>query len=394
MHPNFRLLATIALLLSAEYGAGAEPPEDQSVTKELGTVRSSIRADEEVVFYRTCGSYDEKHGTWRLPIHGIVYEPEEDSWRRGAVAVSVRKTLGLEADGVKSEFLDRRLRLFLVDNEGGKEIFVRIGDRAYAAGTSEANGHFQATLLLADDDVKQLVETDKDGRWLPFEAVMPRSDERRFQGRVQLIEPAGLSIISDIDDTIKHSAVGDRKALLANTFLRKFQPVAGMPGLFGRSAEQGMAFHYVSGSPWQLYLPLAEFLEDEGFPKGSMHLKRFRLKVRSMATVLVSQEAHKLPAIEAILAAYPQRRFILVGDSGEQDPEIYAKVARKHAGQVVGLFIRNVTGEAGDGPRFTAVREGLGDVRFELFEEPESLSEVVREIRSSGGQGSGPRAGR
>ncbi len=382
MHSNLRLLATIALLLSAEYGAGAEPPEDQTVTKELETVRSSIRADEEVVFYPTCGAYDEKHGTWRLPIHGIVYEPEEDSWRRGALAISVRKALGLDADDTRSEFLDRRLRLFLVDNEGGKEIFVRIGDRAYAAGTSEADGHFQTTLLLADDDVKQLVETDRDGRWLPFEAVTPASDERRFQGRVQLIEPAGLSIISDIDDTIKHSAVGDRKALLANTFLRKFRPVAGMPELYRRSAEQGIVFHYVSGSPWQLYLPLAEFLAAEEFPTGSMHLKHFRLKVRSMATVLASQEAHKLPAIDAILTAYPQRRFILVGDTGEQDPEIYAKVARKHAGQVAGLFIRNVTGEADDDPRFTAVREGLEDVRFELFEEPESLSEAIREIRS------------
>ncbi len=71
-----------------------------------------------------------------------------------------------------------------------------------------------------------------------------------------------------------------------------------------------------------------------------------------------------------------------MGDSGEEDPEIYAKVARKHAGQVAGLFIRNVTGEADDDPRFTAVREGLEDVRFELFEEPESLSEAIREIRS------------
>jgi hypothetical protein len=380
MYPDFRLLATIGPLLLAGFGMGAEPREGRTVTKEVETVRSHIRGDEEVVFYPTCGSYDAEHGTWAVPIHGIVYEPEGDSWRRGALANSIRKSLGLEAEDARSEFLDRRLRLFLVDNERGKEILVRIGDRVYAAGSSEANGHFQATIVLAAGDVERLGERDRAGRWLPFEAVRAASDERRFKGRVQLIEPAGLSIVSDIDDTIKQSDVVDRKALLANTFLREFKPVAGMPELYGRCAELGIVFHYVSGSPWQLYLPLAEFLEAEGFPKGSLHLKQFRLKDGSITSVVESQEAHKVPVIEGILSAYPRRRFVLIGDSGEQDPEIYARVARKHGGQVVGVFIRKVTDEASDGARFAAVREGLGGVRFELFEEPGSLLEAIQEI--------------
>ncbi len=380
MHLDLRLLATIGLLLLVENCAGAEPKEGQTVTKEERAGRSDISADEEVVFYPTYGSHDEERGTWTLPIHGIIYEPESDSRRRGAFAVSIRKALGLEADDTKSEFLDRRLRLFLVDNERDQEIFVRIGDHVYGAGTSEANGHFRRTIVLADGDVERLVETDVDGDWLLFEAVARPTDRRKFKGRVQLIEPAGVSIISDIDDTIKHSEVGDRKALLANTFLRKFKPAEGMPGLYRQCAELAIAFHYVSGSPWQLYLPLAEFLEAEEFPKGSVHLKQFRLKDRSIVSVLQSQEATKLGAIEPILAAYPERRFILIGDSGEQDPEIYAKVAKKYGKQVVAVFIRNVTGEGSDDPRFLAVQEQLGDVRFQLFEESESLLPVIREI--------------
>ena len=99
-----------------------------------------------------------------------------------------------------------------------------------------------------------------------------------------------------------------------------------------------------------------------------------------MVAMLQSQEAHKLAAIEPILETYPKRRFILIGDSGEQDPEIYAKVATKHGGQVVAVFIRNVTNETSDNARFSAVREQLGDVPFELFDQPKSLSNTIREI--------------
>lgn len=58
------------------------------------------------------------------------------------------------------------------------------------------------------------------------------------------------------------------------------------------------------------------------------------------------------------------------------------------------MFIRKVTDEASDGPRFNAVREGLGAVRFELFEEPGSLFEAIWEIPGIEGQGSEPPAGR
>lgn len=368
------------VLLEGSVTVCAEPSEGKIVSKEEGAVRSDIHADEEVVFYPSCGHFDEEAKTWSVPIHGIIYEPEHDSRRRNALLASIRKMMEMDSEDLKSQYLDRRLRLFLVDNERGQEIQIRIGDAVFEVGTSEPNGHFYGTLCLTADDVERVVEKGADGAWLPFEAVIRPSDERRFPGHVQLIEATGLSVISDVDDTIKDSQVGNRKTLLANTFLRKFKPVAGMSELYRQWADLGIAFHYVSGSPWQLYLPLAEFIEAEQFPRGSFHLKHFRLKDRSMVSMLQSQETHKLAGIEPILEIYPQRRFILIGDSGEQDPEIYAKVARKYPEQIVAVFIRNVTNETSDNPRFSAVRAQLGDVRFELFDEPDSLSNVIREI--------------
>ena len=59
--------------------------------------------------------------------------------------------------------------------------------------------------------------------WLSFEAIARPSDERKFWGRVQLIGPKGLSVISDIDDTIKVTNVRNRKLLLTNTFSSRVQ---------------------------------------------------------------------------------------------------------------------------------------------------------------------------
>ncbi len=160
-----------------------------------------------------------------------------------------------------------------------------------------------------------------------------------------------------------------------------------MPELYQECASEGVVFHYVSGSPWQLYLPLSEFLVAEGLPLGSFDLKHFRLKDPStLAGLLQSQETVKLPAINRILAAFPQRRFVLIGDSGEQDPEIYATVAREHGERIEAIIIRNVTSEDVDNERFKTVRKGLGKVRFHLFELPAEISPVVEEIIRLHGQ--------
>jgi phosphatidate phosphatase APP1 len=381
-----RTLSFIAALgFAVVFGCGqrhaqsASPPSEAATPGGEQPARTSdIRRDEEVVFFSTSAHQSADGKTWTLPIHGVVHEPEKDSLRRGALVLAVRKSLDLKPGTPESENLDRRLRLFLVDNESGKKILVRIGTKAYEAGESEPNGHFQATILLAAAEVASLADRrNADGGWLSFEAILPTADRRRFSGRVQLIGPEGLSVISDIDDTIKDSQVGDTRAVLANTFLRKFKPVAGMPELYRRLAQAGAVFHYVSGSPWQLYPLLAEFVDAEGYPRGSFDLKHFRLKDRSMLGLLQSQEATKLRAIEPILAAYPERRFILIGDSGEQDPEIYTKIARDHPGRVAAIFIRAVRGEKIGDERFQTLRKGLQGVRLELFEHPETIARLV-----------------
>ncbi len=334
--------------------------------------RSDIKSDETVVFYPTYAHLDADNKTWTVQVHGVIYEPEEDSTRRGLLVDAIRGTVGVGANASEDEILQRRTRLFLVDNERDKNISIRLGEHVYEAGTSQPNGHFSQTLQLPAAEKQQAA-----GGWLEFEAITRRNDPRRFVGRVQLIGRQGLSIISDVDDTIKHTQVRDHEAMLRNTFLRDFEPVPGMPELYRDFAAKGVAFHYVSGSPWQLYPALTTLFGTDGYPLGSFHLKYFRLTDSSALNMLLSQEQTKTEAIEPILAAFPQRRFIVIGDSGEQDPEIYGKIARKHPKQIVAICIRNVTGEKPDNERFRKAFAGLGETRAILFEKADELRSLV-----------------
>jgi phosphatidate phosphatase APP1 len=262
-----------------------------------------------------------------------------------------------------------------VDNERGKKIAVKLGDRTHALDESGANGHFRGMITLAAGD-----KPGKD-RWVDFQAILPAGDPRTFRGRVQLLAPTGFTVISDIDDTIKVSQVRDKKALLVNTFLREYQPVFGMPALYQEWARAGAAFYYVSASPWQLYQPLAEFFEKAGYPAGSFEMKDFRWKDSTFFNLLSGPEKYKPLVIEPILKSYPKRKFILVGDSGEKDPEIYGALARRFPQLIIRILIRDVTGEKADAERYAKAFEGVPKERCLIFENPKDITGAFRELK-------------
>lgn len=81
----------------------------------------------------------------------------------------------------------------------------------------------------------------------------------------------------------------------------------------------------------------------------------------------------KPPAIEAILGVFPERRFCLVGDSGEKDPEVYGEIACQHPERIACILIRNVTSESRDSPRMTAAMRCIAPDRWQLFTDPAGL---------------------
>ena len=343
---------------------GNEPPveNNQSPSPEL-------KADEQVVFFRTAGWLDEASQEWHLPIHAWVYEPQDSNVRKAIFETVLDEQFDLAVSDETEPNFTRRLNLLIADNERGKELTIRIAGTDHVLPPSAENGHIETTLRIPVEDVDQFGAGD----FIGYTAVFAEGDSRHAEGEVRLVEPSGLSVISDIDDTVKISNVTDKKKLLEYTFLLDFEAAPGMANQFRNWSADGVSFHFVSSSPWQLYSPLTEFLDGARFPWATLSLKAVRFRDETLFDLFKKGTETKPAAIEKILVAYPGRKFILVGDSGEQDPEVYAAMLRKYPEQVRSVYIRNVTQESPDNDRFAAVFEGIPQDRWELFEDPGNL---------------------
>ena len=330
---------------------------------------SQIAQDEHLVFFRTSGWLDEANQDWHLPIHGWVYERQDSTVRKAVFEKVLREKFDLTVDEDNEANFSERLNLLIADNERGKNIVIELAGRVYELPESSENGHFEMILRVPVADLSKYV---KAGR-LPYSAVTRESEGRSFEGEIRLVSPVGLSIVSDIDDTVKISNVTDHKQLLKSAFLLDFAAAPGMANLYSRWAAQDASFHFVSSSPWQLYTPLQEFLDDSGFPWATFNLKAVRFRDETLFDLFKKGTETKPLLIKAILDRYPERTFILVGDSGEQDPEVYAALLREYPDQVAEVYLRNVTQAAADDERFATLFNGIEPDRWHLFDDPGQL---------------------
>jgi len=337
-----------------------------------------IKADETVIFFPTCGIVSETDAGWRAPVNGWIFEPEDDSLMRAGLLKLFKILFGSEWDGEEADFFEKRAHLFLSDSERGKSLKVALSNGAVMAleptgPDGRIFGEFRSSAGTPRPETFSSGGTDG---WTTYQVKLPAGDNRLFIGRVQLLSETGISIISDLDDTIKDSRVTDRKELIANTFLRPFRPVPGMAGLYRQWAERGVAFHYVSASPRQLYFPIAKFLKDEAFPMGSLDLRIFRPH-GDLSNLFSPSAEVKKAAIEALLERFPRRSFALVGDSGEGDPELYGELARKRPNEIVRIFIRDIKGEGAESPRFKKAFFGIPANRWTVFSDPAEIADLL-----------------
>lgn len=331
-----------------------------------------LKLDESIVFLSGIGN--SSSNGWDLQIHGWIYESNYHK----PVTSLLRRALGIRDDeltpGEQATFRERA-QYFLVDNERRKSISIAIGNAIYRLSSSSANGHFLTNLHLGAKEVEILgLSSLLTNRVVPFQTISENKKVAPVNGSIDLIPATGISVISDIDDTIKISEIGNRKELLRNTFCRSFVPVPEMAGLY-RSWETnaGARFHYVSASPWQLYVPLSQFVQSNNFPAGTFHLKQFRWKDQSFYDLFKSPEKYKRATIEPLLKQFPERKFVLVGDSGEKDPEIYAAFARRFPAQITGVFIRDVTGESSAAPRYKSAFSDVSSNLWHIFQSATNL---------------------
>lgn len=183
---------------------------------------------------------------------------------------------------------------------------------------------------------------------------LPEQLARRTPAAVcQLMRPlpaAEYGIISDIDDTflISHSTQFFRKIplmLRKNAYSRL--PFAGVASFYqalekGQSGKANNPFFYISSSEWGLYDLLADFCRVRNIPKGVFLLRMLPNSLRSYFKYQFGNHTHKLQKIREILSGYPKLSFVLVGDTGQKDPEIYHKITEEFPGRIRGIYFREV----------------------------------------------------
>ena len=203
-----------------------------------------------------------------------------------------------------------------------------------------------------------------------LELLAPQRDDGRpvrATGEVMVPPPeASLGVISDIDDTVLQSHVTDLLRMARTVFLGNARTRLPFPGVaaFYRALQQGPAgaglnpLFFLSSSPWNLYDLLEQFFEVREIPRAPLFLRDWG--VTRSEILPTENRAHKMAVLHRLFDFYHDLPFILIGDSGQQDPEIYQEVVEAYPSRVLAVYIRDV----GEGvERAEAVRRLAENVR-------------------------------
>ncbi len=281
------------------------------------------------------------------PIQVITYRTYGTP-RRIYIKGRVLEDKGIAAAGDKDTVWNNLLNMykrFESDEVPGAILKAQLPDEAHEV-TSDSEGYFVL-------DLNPLTPIIRESLWHPVPLQLlyaPLPFEKSLQATAEVMIPppdAEYGIISDIDDTVVKTGATNLLAMSRTTFLNNAKtrlPFAGVAEFYkalqlGRNGKQNNPFFYVSSSPWNLYDLLKDFLDLNGIPAGPLLLRDFGSNKKPEGDPHMS---HKFKEICQIFEAYPHLSFVLVGDSGQEDPAIYREVTAQYPGRVLAVYIRDV----------------------------------------------------
>jgi phosphatidate phosphatase APP1 len=209
--------------------------------------------------------------------------------------------------------------------------------------------------LIADDEgfLHEWVKLPtplEENAWHPVEiALIGTASATPVKGTAHVLVPspaAAFGVISDMDDTVLQSDVSMLLSAVRLMLLENSRTRLPFPGVaaFYRALHEGKApapknpIFYVSSSPWNLYDVIVDFLEVHEIPIGPLQLRDWDL-----GSMLSGHKDHKSAIIREILETYPWMKFILVGDSSQEDPEIYSAIVAQYPQRILAVYIRDVS---------------------------------------------------
>ena len=236
-----------------------------------------------------------------------------------------------------SNVLSQNLRRLTAGDWDGAPVEVSLAGSVIKTRTDH-DGVFEATFTLS---AKQALKPG-------FEEVIAKAPGAAAVGAVRILDPhAPFLVISDFDDTLSVSNVLSTRGLLKSALLQSAATLPAVPGMSdlygclvdGNTPSPGLAV--VSGSPHQYASRITGFLWRNGFPFAGVYPRDFGLR---------TLRDYKQPVIRKLMESAPQK-VILIGDSGEHDPEVYAQIRKEFPDRVLAIYIHDV-GRAEDRSRF------------------------------------------
>lgn len=241
---------------------------------------------------------------------------------------------------------------FETDEIKNSPLKITLSNGETVEGATDEDGYY-----LIDANIDGLQKLANDEGWLNFELSFTDTNlkreivlQNRFPG--EMLVPsvtAKFGVISDIDDTILHTGVVSSlkwKVIINTMFKRatKRKQLEGASDFYmklhqGKTGNEANPIFYVSHSPWNLYRYLELFLKTNNFPKGPLLLRSmasFRMRKKN------DEKPQKQREISNLLKFYPNLPFILIGDSGEKDGDIYQEISRLFPGRIKAIYLRSV----------------------------------------------------
>ncbi|HUQ45823.1 MAG TPA: phosphatase domain-containing protein [Gemmatimonadaceae bacterium] len=193
-----------------------------------------------------------------------------------------------------------------------------------------------------------------DAPWQPVELQLlaplrPGHPDVRARGEVRVLTGVPtFGVISDLDDTVIQSRITSFLQAVRTVMLGNARTRLPFPGVaaFYRALERGgdgarlNPIFYVSSSPWNIHDIIADFMDIQQIPRGSISLRDWDIVLSALTSSRLGN--FKEPVIREIMDLYPALPFILIGDNSQKDPEIYRAILDRYPGRILAIYIRNV----------------------------------------------------
>ncbi len=282
---------------------------------------------------------------------GIVVEPYRGFGDRREVFVMGRvfRQPGGPAPAEEGDLL-ASLRRLLRRGAAGQRVTARFAGSEKSVVT-DRDGYFRLHLRLTEALPDQLWHR------VPLCVTIPSGAELEVSGEV-FVPPsnARFVVISDIDDTVMLTGVAEKAKMFWRLFARGARSRVAFPGVGALyralHGDERNPILYVSRAPWSIYSMLEAFFRIHRIPVGPiLFLREWGVSLKNPLPRRARD--HKLELIRRMLDLYSDLPFVLIGDSGQHDPEAYAEIVHEYSGRVLATYIRNVN--EGDAQRIAAI---------------------------------------